>query len=124
MAFLSFMSPTKITKPNAALWIAVLAALAAIYWNPLGYFAEAGKSAYYQARVAYERGQAREKEAVARAFDDGKITMHDYSELVFPAYLRVTRDGEPVFPDTERAKTGEQLRAELASATGIYPALQ
>jgi hypothetical protein len=112
------------TATNTVVWATVVTAIAAIYWNPLDYFAEAGASAYYQARIAYERGHASEKDAVTRAFDDGNITMHDYSELVFPAYLRVSHDGEAVFPDTERTKTVHQLRAELASATGLSPALR
>lgn len=88
-------------------------------WNPLDYVMEAGSSAYYQARIGYERGASSEREQIAIALKDGKISMHEYSKTIFPAFLKVagnTRDGLEVFPDAERAKSIEDQRHELLQA--------
>jgi len=84
-------------------------------WSPLDHFIEAGPTAYYQARVAYERGGVRERAEVRDALQRGEITSAGYSAHVFPAYLRVVRDGEDLFPPSEQRKSIDQLRAELAS---------
>ncbi len=104
---------------NTTYWIlgaaAVNVAAMAIWGNPLMYFMEAGPSAYYQARVAYERGTDKEKATVVASFQDQKITMREYSDSVFPAYAEtIPEKGEFVFPAAEKAKSKDQLRAELA----------
>ena len=82
-------------------------------WSPLDHFIEAGPTAYYQARVAYERGGVRERDDVREALQRGEITSAGYSSHVFSAYLRVVRDGEDLVPPSEQRKSINQLRAEL-----------
>lgn len=99
-------------------FLAINAAILGIWGNPLLYFWEAGPSAYYQARVAYERGSSRDKAVIAEVMVDEKITMHEYSDKVFPAYMRtpLPGGGESVFPEVESSKTLARLRSELIGA--------
>lgn len=112
-------APAKKRSKRDAVWIgayiAVLCAAGAIFGNPLELIWESGPSAYYQARVAYGRSPEG-RAAIAEAFEDRKITMREYSDLVFPAYLKGVSAPEPAFPDRERAKSMEQLKTELATA--------
>lgn len=83
-------------------------------WNPLEYYFEAPSPAYYQARVAYEFGSLEARHKIKEAIDQGKITMHDYSAVVFPAYAKTLGDdGANLFPDNEAKKSKDQLRNEL-----------
>ena len=82
-------------------------------WSPFDYMLEAGSSAYYQARLAYLRGTDADRRAIKHAFADRKIAMHEYSNIVFPAYLRGVHGTELVFPEQESSKSKEQLRIEL-----------
>lgn len=91
----------------------------AVWFNPLSYVVEAGASAYYQARVAYTRGNAQGKAAIRGALADGKITQHEYTAVVFPQYLNTVNSGENVFPATEQAKAKEQLRVEALAAAAM-----
>jgi len=84
--------------------------------NPAGFVFDAGAPAYYQARVAVERGDVRAEERVARAFRGGWISQNGYSDDVFPVYRQGIHPPEDPFPPSERAKPVEQLRAELARA--------
>lgn len=93
------------------------------YWygNPLERFMEAGKPAYYQARIAYIRGGPPVRQAIGHAFIDRKITMHDYSAIVFPAFIRVINSGESLLPPEDAAATMEQLRDSLAHTIAGNP---
>lgn len=127
------MPQTKTSKSTDSGWkgLGLMAAFVIVMfslfrWSPGDYFFEASGSAYYQARVAYQRGSAHERAAIVQAFRDGfrdgRISMRDYSTRVFPAYLNTVHDGEVVFPAAERAKPIEQLRSELTSIVGAGPA--
>ena len=85
-------------------------------WNPLDYFLEAGSPAYYQARVAFERGDSGERSTIRLVMKGGNISMRDYSDMVFPAYQKTLPPGlNSPFPDSEAQKSKEQLRSELVS---------
>lgn len=111
-----------IVKPKPG-WNSILMGitLAAVvigwFYNPVEYFMEAGPAAYYQARIAYERGADAERESIRHAVSDGKITMREYSDTVFPAYLRTIQTQETPFPIAEQSKSRDQLRGELQVAT-------
>lgn len=87
-------------------------------FNPLDYVMEAGPAAYYQAKIAYERGTNSARDSILDVTADGKITMHEYSETVFPLFLKSVSDGESVFPSSEQKKSLELLRDDLRSSTG------
>jgi hypothetical protein len=90
-----------------------IAILTSIYANPFEYFWGAGSASYYQARIAFQRGSLSDKAAIARAGADGKITLREYSSVVFPAYLRVAHDGEVLFPENEQQKGIALLKSDL-----------
>lgn len=85
--------------------------------NPLDYYVEAGDASYYQARIAFERGAERERDQLRTIAENGKITMHDYEKIVFPAWLKTIQDSQPNFPANEQAKSHDQIRAEFFQAT-------
>ncbi|MYM92457.1 hypothetical protein [Duganella vulcania] len=122
MAFLLRMVNSMAEKRSSnSGWIAatlVLALLAPMAWNPVDYFWEAGDSAYYQARQVYMRGSEADRHAVVAAFGGKRITVHDYSAVIFPAYIRVVKSGESPYPEAERQKTRGQQRADLVSVIG------
>ena len=89
--------------------------IAILRWSPMDYVFEAGGPAYYQAGIAYQRGDAAARDRIAAAFQDQKISMHDYSAVVFPAFLKVARDREELFPTEESNRTQDELRDRLAS---------
>ena len=95
--------------------ICLVAAVAVLWaWSPFDYVLEAGNSAYYQARLAYIRGGEADKQAIKAAFSDKKITLREYSDVVFPLYLRGVNAPENLFPAQEQQKSKEQLRNDLA----------
>ncbi|MCC7684782.1 hypothetical protein [Janthinobacterium sp. FW305-128] len=100
-------------KKEFAVVCFVVAVVGVWNWSPFDYLLEAGSSAYYQARLAYLRGNNADKQAIKQAFSDRMITMHEYSEVVFPAYLRSVHGAEFAFPEKEKMKSKEQLQAEL-----------
>ena len=94
------------------MWVVIaIASGITIAVDPLSYFTEAGSAAYYQARLAYVRGNAAQRDAVRKAFVDRKISDHEYSKLVFPAFLGVVgARGEDPFP---AAELGNDQRQKL-----------
>lgn len=92
----------------------LVAAVAGIcIWTPFDYVLEAGSASYYQARLAYLRGSDADQHAIRTIFSDHKITMHEYSNVVFPTYLKSVNAPENPFPIGEQRKSKVQLRAEL-----------
>lgn len=85
---------------------------ALFHYNPPSYFWEAGAHAYYQARIAYERGDDSARHRLLEAANDGRITLHEYSAIVFPAYLHTVKDSETVFPRTEMEKGFDTVKRE------------
>ena len=101
-------------KNNLVATICLVAAVVGLWaWSPFDYVLEAGNSAYYQARIAYTRGNDADRQAIKAAFEDKKITLHEYSDVVFPSYLRGVHAPENLFPVQEQKKSKEQLREEL-----------
>ena len=82
-------------------------------WSPFDDMFEASSSSYYQARLAYIRGSDADRQAIRSVFSDHKITMHEYSKVVFPLYLRGVHTPEYPFPAQEQRKSKDQLRVEL-----------
>lgn len=85
-----------------------------LHGNPADSFFDAGNSAYYQARVAYARGSHADKAAIEAVFVDRKISIREYSDTVFPAFLRTVKDGEETLPQAEQKRSVDDLRAHLA----------
>ncbi|HSY26731.1 MAG TPA: hypothetical protein VK832_04465 [Burkholderiaceae bacterium] len=100
----------------ATIYLGASAALVFMFvFDPLAYFTEAGPSAYYQARLAYQRGDVTDREAIRDSLKGGQISTHDYSRFVFPAYVKSAQNGESVFPRDERLKPIAQLRSEAVN---------
>lgn len=110
--------PTVARRRDGILYTVAAAAVifAAFKWNPLEYVIEAGPVAYYQARLAFVRGDSHAKIELRNALADGKLTMHKYSKVVFPAFVQTVHGGEALFPDEEASKGLDQLRAEARAA--------
>lgn len=110
----------RISSVSFGLALVIIAVLvAAIYFNPLSYFADASMASYYQARIAYQRGDGATKSEIIEAFADQKITQNEYSNIIFPAFLKVVNDGEALLPSVEMMKGRDLLICELADAMGI-----
>lgn len=108
------MTRERKSKKRSVLYLSVLGVMlwALFHYNPLSYFWEAGAHAYYQARIAYERGDTVERYRLFVAINDGKITLHEYSAVVFPAYLHTVKDSEAVFPPAEMEKGLDTVKRE------------
>lgn len=108
----------KSTFPGVIASVLIFAGVgyALLQWNPMDYVLEAGGPAYYQARIAYERGSTAQRVHITEAFKDGKISMYDYQKVVFPSYLTVARDREELFPADESRQSMDELRRRLAIA--------
>lgn len=90
-------------------------------WNPLDHIMEANPVAYYQARIAYQRGDNQTRAALHDAVAGGTLSMHSYSKIVFPAFMKTAVDGENLFPLVEAEKGIARLREEALSAIGGRP---
>lgn len=111
--------PTRRRTTSRFFWVLIAVAAAAYLFNPLGYVMEAGSSAYYQARMAHLRGDASAKAAIGQALKDGKITQREYSDVVFPLYLKTVNAAEDPFPEIEKAKSKDQQRAQALAVVGL-----
>lgn len=90
-------------------------------YSPLDYFLEASPAGYYQARIAYERGDQSGKNQIMEAFADDKLSMREYSDIVFPAYAKTIEGSQSPLPEDAQSKGIETLKEELRTALSASP---
>jgi hypothetical protein len=104
-------------NPNLMIFILTVTATGAgLHWQVAERFIEGPKSSYYQARIAFERSGDNQKKQIRDTLRDNMISMYEYSEVIFPAYMRVIKSGESPLPIEEKAKSLTQLNQELIAA--------
>lgn len=84
-------------------------------YNPLEYVWETGTAAYSQAKQVCHVGAVNDCALIASQLEKGKLTMKDYSNVVFPAFSRIKGAELELMARGDENKSLDQLRQELVT---------